>query len=244
MQVILILGFYLGPKFQHWGGPVPRQVLEKKDHPKLQLFMSTVEVILLARDAFSKAAVLEDLKPPLDEFTNHVSFPTKDIFLGIFAGKKTSLFFVGTSCRSVTKALKHYFPQATTVVALSVSGTTAGGMNGDIVVPSTKSKYVHGDWDCVCGMNLRKSVIHAREPDPFVAEIQAMESVFGIITFAISGISTNNTWTVTAAKVAVDYCKVFLSTLQGNGTYWMSSACACYVIQSDNWIQTSLTKYF
>lgn len=213
---IFILAFYLEPKFQHWGTPVTRQVLQKKDHRELQLFMKSVEVVLLARDAYAKAAVLEDLKPPLGDFTNLVSFPTRDIFLGIFQGKKTSLLFVRTSCHSVTKALEHYFPNATTVVALSVSSITAVGMSGDIIVPPSKLKYVHDDWDCVCSVNLRKSVIHASILDSsFLADIQAMESRFGIITFAISGITTNNTWIITAAKVAVDYCKVFLSKLQG-----------------------------
>ena len=79
---------------------------DKKDHLKLQDFMSAVEVILLVNDAFTKRAVLENLGPCQEGFP--VSFPTKQIYLGIFQGKKTSLLFSGMSDSTcvITEALE------------------------------------------------------------------------------------------------------------------------------------------
>ena len=168
--------------------------------------MSAVEVILLVHDAFTKRAVLEDLKPPLEDFKDPVSFPTRETFLGMFQGKKTALLFSGMSesLRSINKAVEHYFPQATTVVTLSVGSNTkiSNGMSGDIVTP--KNTRRHLVWNFECDTNARKSVIH-----PIDTDID-MPAKRGITTSSICGISTKKAWIVTAAKAAVDYCKVFI----------------------------------
>ena len=178
---------------------------EKTDHLLLQHFMSAVEVILLVHDAFTKHAVLKDLKPPRKDFKDPVSFPTRETFLGMFQGKKTALLFSGMSesSRSITKALEHYFPQATKVVTLSMCSKPklSNAMNGDIVVPKNTQHLV---WDFECDTNGRKSVIH-----PIGTDID-MPAKPGITTSSIRGISTKKAWIVTAAKAAVDYCKVFI----------------------------------
>ena len=74
-------------------------------------------------------------------------------------------------------------------------------MSGDIVTPKNTRHLV---WDFECDTNARKSVIH-----PIGTDID-MPAKSGITTSSIPGISTKNAWIVTAAKAAVDYCKVFI----------------------------------